>query len=204
MKTLSNSLIKELYILDTKMTLSDEKKRHVSGMELAHLTDCDQVRLLMYGINQIALKGEIVTTSHQKVIKHALQFKTTETLRRIYNRGGSSIKAFTQAACASDFIIGPNNSAHIAAADLIGPRLLEEISKLTSTVDEEKVKRDALQKIILIIFLGRSTSNGRDLCASTVKKDTSQTLESLVTICGKLNKWLRSKGMPAPYDPRKS
>ena len=202
-KTLSNSLIKELYILDTKMTLSDEKKRHVSGMELAHLTDCDQVRLLMYGINQIALKGEIVTRSHQKVIKHALQFKTTETLRRIYNRGGSSIKAFTQAACASDFIIGPNNSAHIAAADLIGPRLLEEISKLTSTVDEAKVKRDALQKIILI-FLGRSTSNGRDLCASTVKKETSQTLESLVTIRGKLNEWLRFKGMPAPYNPCKS
>ena len=113
-------------------------------MELAHLTDGNQVRLLMYGINQIALKGKNVTTSHQKVIEHALQFKTTETLRRIYNRGGSSIKAFTPVVCASDFIIGPNNLAHIAVADLIGPRLSEEISKLTSTVDEEKVKKDSL------------------------------------------------------------
>ena len=168
MKTLSNSLIKELYILDTKMTLSDEKKRHVSGMELAHLTDYDQVHLLMYGINQIALKGENVMTGHQKAIVHALQFKTTETLRRIYNRGWSSIKAFTQAACASNFIIGPHNSAPIAAGDLIGPHLLEEISKLTSIMEEEKAKKDALQEIILI-FLGRSTSNGRDLFALVVK-----------------------------------
>ena len=58
-------------------------------------------------------------------------------MQDLYDRGGSSIKAFTQAACTSDFIIGPNNSAPIAAADLIGPRPLEEISKLTSTVDEE-------------------------------------------------------------------
>ena len=28
-----------------------------------------------------------------------------------------------------------------------------------------------------------------------------QPLESLVTVRGKLNEWIRSKGIPAPYDP---
>ena len=107
-----------------------------------------------------------------------------------------AIKAFTQAAIAIDTTIGPFNSAPIVAAELIDPSLALLAAQSASTSEEKKAKKDALQKIILI-FLGRLTRNGRELYTSLIAKETPEILEKLVTIPGKLNKWIDSDVLTA-------
>ena len=70
-------------------------------------------------------------------------------------------------------------------------------------MEEKKAEIYAFQEINLI-FLDKSTSNGRDLSALAVKEEKSQTLQSLVIVRGQLNELIRSKVIPAPYDPHKS
>ena len=72
--------------------------------------------------------------------------------------------------------ICPFNSAPIVAAELIGFSLALLIEKSASTLDEKEAKKDELQKIILI-FLGRMTTNGRELYLSLVVKETPKMLD---------------------------
>ena len=70
------------------------------------------------------------------------------------------------------------------------------------TSDEIKARKVTLQDLLLL-FLGRSTTNGRERYASLVAKETYKILEKLVTIPGRLNAWAHSKGIRVPFDPPK-
>ena len=137
-----------------------------------------------------------------KAIKHSIQFKTVNIIQRILNKGGYSVEAFTQAAIAQEITIGPFNAAPIAAVDLIGKKLGSLILKSATSPDEIKARKDALQDALLQV-LDRLSPNGREQCASLIAKEAYNILKELVTIPGKLNVWAGSKGIRAPFDPKK-
>ena len=131
------------------VTKSDTIRCKVSAHGIDHLSEGDQIRLIMFGNFQTALENNYALPTHTKAIKHSLQFKTVTTIRRILNRCGDSIKAFTQAAIAQKITIGPYNAALIAAVDLIRKKLGSLISKSATSPDEIKVRKDALQHALL-------------------------------------------------------
>ena len=76
--------------------------------------------------------------AYVKMIGHVLHFKSVNTLWSIPKKGGDAIRAFTQAAIAQESITGPVNTAHVAAADTIGPTFKGLISRSAKTMREKK------------------------------------------------------------------
>ena len=111
-------------------------------------------------------------------------------------------KAFNQAAIAQEITVSPFNATPIAADDLISKKAGSLISKLETSPYEIKARKAALQDTLLH-FLDILTPNGRERCASLVGKESYKILKDLVTIPGKLKKWIGSRGIWAHFDPPK-
>ena len=167
-----------------------------------HLTESDKVQLVMFGIYQTSLEKNCVLPTHVKVVEHGLQFKLVNTLQINLNKGWNAIGAFTQVAIAQKIMIGPFNSAPIAAVDLIGPKLGRLAKMSASTSEEIEARKVALQNALLL-FLSRLRTNSRERYTSIVAKRTCNILEELVIFHGKLNAWAGAKEIWAPFDPQK-
>ena len=86
--------MKELHTLQECMvTKSGTARLKVSTYGTDQLLEGDQMRLIMFGIFQTALKNNHVLPTHAKAIEHSLQFKAVTTTQHVLNKGGDDIKA---------------------------------------------------------------------------------------------------------------